>query len=407
MIKNGKFASCMILKTWLGVNKTFPYSYLNSCKYLSKKIKFTFTDISKKNYTTNELNSSNTYNYNNEEIKIAKHFRETFHDGSEKNFESHPFNRRFAYSKKSLFPIEPRNLRTLGLNRRRKKKRGRGDKCPGKGIRDKHKHRKSGRPNSRTFESGKTPLYRRLPKWPEAWLNRQKKKFDCLNLSKLRYFIEKGRLDTRYVITQRHLNDSKCVKVKNGVKLFNVNDYPFPYKIDIEVANADQSSIDVIKKVGGTVTIIYMERVNLRAHIKPYKFEILPRTARPNLNMIHFLEKMRSRGCIVKYIKPLWLIEEEKRIINEMIELEESSILSEQTSFKKNGVPLKNKDGKLNVDYESCYDTNSDNTNDTYTNNVNKYNNGANSVDVEDEDARRERLLQAYRLQYTKLKSDH
>ncbi|CAI7722851.1 ribosomal protein L15 [Plasmodium vivax India VII] len=269
--------------------------------------------------------------------KVGKHFREAFHDGSEKNFECHPFNRRFAYSKRSFFPIEPRNLRTLGVNRQRKKKRGRGDKCPGKGIREKHKHRKSGRPNSRTFESGRTPLYRRLPKWPEAWLSRQKKNYDCLNISKLRYFIEKGRLDVRFPITQRHLHDCRCVKVKNGVKLFNVNDYPFPYKIHIEVASADQSSIDVIKKVGGTVTIVYMERINLRAHVKPFKFEVLPRTARPNLDMIHFLEKMRSRGCLVKYIKPLWLIEEEKRIINEMTEVEESSKLCPEGEQQEGG----------------------------------------------------------------------
>ncbi|KJP86148.1 hypothetical protein AK88_04199 [Plasmodium fragile] len=294
------------------------------------------------------------------EPKLSKHFREVFHDGSEKNFECHPFNRRFAYTKKSFFPIEPRNLRTLGVNRKRKKKRGRGDKGPGKGIREKHKHRKSGRPNSRTFESGRTPLYRRLPKWPEAWLSRQKKNYDCLNLCKLRYFIEKGRLDVRFPITQRHLHDSKCVKVKNGVKLFNVNDYPFPYKIDIEVATADQSSIDVIKKVGGTVTIVYMERINLRAHIKPYKFEILPRTARPNLDAIHYLEKMRSRGCLVKYIKPLWLIEEEKRIINELTEVEESSKLCPEETDSSWG-------------------------------------------DTEDEQKRRERLLRAYRLQNTQV----
>lgn len=268
-----------------------------------------------------------------ESLVVAKHFREVYHDGSEKNFEPHPFNRRFSYSKKAFFPIEPRNLRSLGLRRQRKKKRGRGDKGPGKGIRDKHKHRKSGISNSRTFESGRTPLYRRLPKWPEAWLSRQKKQFDYLNLSKLRYFIEKGRLDVRFPITQRHLHDSKCVRVKNGVKLFNVNDYPFPYKIDIEVMNADQSSIDAIKRVGGSVTIVYMEKINLRAHVKPYKFEILPRTARPNLDMIHFLEKMRSRGCNVRYIKPLWLIEEEKRIVNELNEIEEHSKLSSETFY--------------------------------------------------------------------------
>lgn len=165
----------------------------------------------------------------------------------------------------------------------------------------------------------------------------KKKNYDCLNISKLRYFIEKGRLDVRFPITQRHLHDCRCVKVKNGVKLFNVNDYPFPYKIHIEVASADQSSIDVIKKVGGTVTIVYMERINLRAHVKPFKFEVLPRTARPNLDMIHFLEKMRSRGCLVKYIKPLWLIEEEKRIINEMTEVEESSKLCPEGEQQEGG----------------------------------------------------------------------
>lgn len=116
-----------------------------------------------------------------------------------------------------------------------------------------------------------------------------------------------------------------------------MNDYPFPYKIHIEVASADQSSIDVIKKVGGTVTIVYMERINLRAHVKPFKFEVLPRTARPNLDMIHFLEKMRSRGCLVKYIKPLWLIEEEKRIINEMTEVEESSKLCPEGEQQEGG----------------------------------------------------------------------
>eukprot|EP00366_Plasmodium_knowlesi_P003229 XP_002260726.1 ribosomal protein L15, putative [Plasmodium knowlesi strain H] len=316
MIKSCRAVSSLTLRRWLFVGSS-PACYKGHMR--------TTTNLVRTNHAT--VNQREDRQDAEIELKLAKHFREVFHDGSERNFECHPFNRRFAHSKKSFFPIEPRNLRTLGVNRKRKKKRGRGDKGPGKGIREKHKHRKSGRPNSRTFEGGRTPLYRRLPKWPEAWLSRQKKNFDCLNLSKLRYFIEKGRLDVRFPITQRHLHDSKCVKVKNGVKLFNVNDYPFPYKIDIEVANADQSSIDVIKKVGGTVTIVYMERVNLRAHIKPYKFEVLPRTARPNLDMIHFLEKMRSRGCLVKYIKPLWLIEEEKRIINELTEVEESSKL--------------------------------------------------------------------------------
>ncbi|CAE7355660.1 mrpl10, partial [Symbiodinium sp. CCMP2456] len=89
----------------------------------------------------------------------------------------------------------------------------------------------------------------------------------------------------------------------------------------MQVAGADQSSIDAIKAVGGSVTIVYMERVALRAHIKPWKFEVLPRTARPTMKMVTYLEKMKARGCHVRYIKPLWLIEEEKRLQSQLREL--------------------------------------------------------------------------------------
>ncbi|CAJ1403456.1 unnamed protein product [Effrenium voratum] len=88
------------------------------------------------------------------------------------------------------------------------------------------------------------------------------------------------------------------------------------------VACADQSSIDAIKAVGGSITIVYMERVALRAHVKPWKFEVLPRTARPGLKMTTYMEKMKARGALVKYIKPLWLIEEEKRLQTQLRELQ-------------------------------------------------------------------------------------
>jgi len=149
-----------------------------------------------------------------------------------------------------------------------------------------------------------------------------KKTLEPLNLSKLRMYIEKGRLDTRFPITQRHLYESRCVaKIKRGVFLFNVNDFPFPYKIDIEVASADQSSIDMIKAVGGSVTVVYMEKIALRAHVKPWKYEVLPRTARPTVRMVTYMEKMKARGATVRYIKPLWLIEEERRLQTQLREL--------------------------------------------------------------------------------------
>ena len=47
----------------------------------------------------------------------------------------------------------------------------------------------------------------------------RKDRLEPLNLSKLRYFLEQGRLDARYPILQRHLYDSRCARnVKNGVR---------------------------------------------------------------------------------------------------------------------------------------------------------------------------------------------
>mmetsp|Transcript_37757 Transcript_37757/g.95661 ORF Transcript_37757/g.95661 Transcript_37757/m.95661 type:complete len:338 (+) Transcript_37757:130-1143(+) len=241
----------------------------------------------------------------------------------------HPMNPRFAYTNKPFFPIWTGNLRDVYYKKRRKKI-GKGMK--GKGG-ERLKHARAQRKNSKTWEHGADPLFRRIPKWPAAHKHMTRKKLETLNLAKLRYYIEKGRIDTRFTITQRHLYDSGCVsKVRKGVSLFNVNDFPFPYKIDIEVAGADQSSIDMLKAVGGSVTIIYMEPVTLRAHIKPWKFEVLPRTARPTMRMVSYMEKMKAKGAIVRYIKPMWLIEEERRLQAQLRELrgEDGHIVAER-----------------------------------------------------------------------------
>merc|ERR1719329_586029 len=188
-----------------------------------------------------------------------------------------------------------------------------------------YRNKRGSRPNTRTWAGGGAPLFMRIPRWPEAAMRNKGKEYEPLNLSKLRMYIEKGRLDTRFPITQRHLYDSRCVtRIRWGVGLFNVNDFPFPYKIDIEVAAADQSSIDMIKAVGGSVTIVYMGPVSLRAHVKPWRFQVLPRNARPRLKTVHYLEKMKARGAQVRYIKPLWLIEEEKRLQTQLRELQSS-----------------------------------------------------------------------------------
>lgn len=52
--------------------------------------------------------------------------------------------------------------------------------------------------------------------------------------------------------------------------------------------------------------------------------------------MVHYLEKMRARGCNVVYIKPLWLIKEEKKIAAEMSEIE-AELLANSDVKDENG----------------------------------------------------------------------
>lgn len=227
------------------------------------------------------------------------------------------FSRRFALSPKPFFPLCQTNLRAghgdLIVRKKQKRKIGRG-----RGGKRKARERlgQGGNPHPSSWDGGKNPLYRRFAKWPSALRPKGKRgELEQLNLSKLRYFLEKGRLDHRFPITQRHLRDSGCVSsIKNGVKLFNVNNYPFPYRVHLEVAGADQSSIDAIKRVGGSVTIVYLDRIGLRAHLRPHRFEVLPKNSRPSLKALHYLEKLRARGAEVRYIRPLWMINEERRI---------------------------------------------------------------------------------------------
>lgn len=244
---------------------------------------------------------------------------------------------RFAFSRKPFFPVWSKNLRDF-TKKKKGKRMGKGMAGDG-GITWRSKRQKG--KQARTWERGTYPLFKRVPRWPEAHMRNKRKTLEPLNLSKLRYFIQKGRLDTRFPITQRHLHDSKCVtSIRRGVSLFNVNDFPFPYKIDIEVAGADQSSIDMIKAVGGSLTIVYMEPVTLRAHLKPWKFEVLPRTARPTLKMVHYLEKMKARGALVRYIKPLWLIEEERRLQTQLRELRGENAVHAAESMARSGEHL-------------------------------------------------------------------
>lgn len=234
---------------------------------------------------------------------------------------NNPFKKEQMESPTAFFPVTRQNLRSNGPRRKKLKRmtRGRGgwrSAKSGKGLKPwASHHRDLSNPHMKK-------LWGRIPRWPAIALEGEAMRLRAqLSLAKLRYFIEKGRLDARFPITQRHLLDSGCVKkVGMGVHLYNYNDFPFPYKIEVEVESCDQSSVDMIKAVGGKVVCVFRDRESLRAHLKPYRFEILPEDKVPPRAAVHFLEKQRARGCEVRYLKPMWLIHEKERVKAEMKE---------------------------------------------------------------------------------------
>ena len=66
-------------------------------------------------------------------------------------------------------------------------------------------------------------------------------------------------------------------------------------KLHLEVSFASKSSIDMVEKAGGTVTCVHFNKLALRALIKPFRFDILPRRARPNPKIMdYYLDRTKA-----------------------------------------------------------------------------------------------------------------
>jgi hypothetical protein len=65
--------------------------------------------------------------------------------------------------------------------------------------------------------------------------------------------------------------------------------------IHLEVSAASAEAIKAVEAAGGTVTCVHFNKLALRALIKPYKFEILPRRARPPPGVVdYYLDRTKA-----------------------------------------------------------------------------------------------------------------
>jgi large subunit ribosomal protein L15 len=103
------------------------------------------------------------------------------------------------------------------------------------------------------FEGGQMPIHMRLPK--RGFNNYTKKTYTEITTGKLQSFVDKGLLSVDKVITEEDIFDNcKIKKSPNGIKLLNKGE--IKSKINISVSKATQSTIELIKSLGGNISTL-------------------------------------------------------------------------------------------------------------------------------------------------------
>lgn len=195
------------------------------------------------------------------------------------------------------------NIRDLpeAFKAQHRKGRGRGS---GRGKTSGRGHKGQGQRNTKPrlgFEGGQTPLYLRVPK--HGFKNIYKMHYRPLNLNRLQFFIDSGRLNPNAPITMYHLWRSGVTggRIKDGVVLLGGGTTWFQAKVDIEVSKASKTAIKAIERQGGKITCAYYNKLGLRLLLKPEKFEgkRIPRRARPNTKLMEYYTSVENRGYLV------------------------------------------------------------------------------------------------------------
>lgn len=180
-------------------------------------------------------------------------------------------------------PIALNNIRDNPGARKKEVRvgRGRGSGC-GKTSGRGQKGQKARNSIRLGFEGGQTPLHKRLPK--RNIYDRFARELQPVSLRAIQRFIDTGRLDPTQRIGFRELVKSGCVQYpEHGLMLVGTAFFNVPVQIDI--TEADPASARKVIQCGGSVRLVWYNRLGLRAAIKPEKWLDqmlpLPKFARP------------------------------------------------------------------------------------------------------------------------------
>ena len=111
------------------------------------------------------------------------------------------------------------------------------------------------------FEGGQMPIHRRLPK--RGFTNINRSLFVELNFNKIEELISNKKINPKKIINSSLLLELGVIKkAASKVKLLAKGEVKS--KINIEVSAASKSAIQIIEKIGGTVTIIDKKKSSMK-----------------------------------------------------------------------------------------------------------------------------------------------
>ena len=86
--------------------------------------------------------------------------------------------------------------------------------------------------------------------------------------------------------------------IKQGMKLLAKGKERLRSPLRIEISRASASAIEALEAVGGEVTAVHYNKLALRALLKPHKFDVLPRRARPPPKLVPYYASYENRGYL-------------------------------------------------------------------------------------------------------------
>jgi large subunit ribosomal protein L15 len=129
-----------------------------------------------------------------------------------------------------------------------------------------------------------------------------------INVGTLQDYIDMGRLNIPDVkdhndppLTMKDLVQAGITKtssIKHGIKLLAKGKERLRSPIKIEISRASAGAIEAIEKAGGEITTVHYNRLALRALLKPEKFEVIPKRARPPPKLMQYYTDYDKRGYL-------------------------------------------------------------------------------------------------------------